>query len=605
MAIKSLLDLLLDQAENRSEDTACLVKLDGHYVPMTWAKLWEDARRVGKALIAAGIEAGDRVNIVAQTSYEWIVCDLGILAAGAVTVPIYPSNLPDECQYVAEHSGSRLVFAETTDQVDKFMATRDGLGEVVRVVQWHGEVRVDDGWVQSFDDFLASGDAIADAELDARYRGLGPDSLLTIIYTSGTTGRPKGVVLTHANMLYEAKATAEIDVIRQDDVQLLFLPMAHVFAKVLEAGWLGTGHVLAFAESMATIRLNLAEVRPTLMAGVPRVFEKFYAAVVDKGMSVSGSGGGMKKKMFAEAMALSVKHGELEERGEHLSLVDSAKYGGLKKLVFEKVGEGIMHILGERMRIMISGGAPLSKKIAWFFRDAGIVVLEGYGMTESSAATTINLPGHNQIGTVGPAMPGTALKIAEDGEILIKGPGVMREYWRDPEATAQTIDADGWLHSGDIGELDVATGALRITDRKKDLIITAGGKNIPPTRIENLVKTHELISQCVVHGDRRKFCSALITLDPDQLQSFADKHGLSGDYASLTREPRVRAAVEAIVREVNAELASYETIKKFEVLDRDFSIETGELTAKLSVKRKVVNSRFGHIFDGFYDERVS
>jgi long-chain acyl-CoA synthetase len=600
MAKKSILDLLLDHAHNRGSDTACLVKTGGKYGPVTWAKVWEDAQKVGKGLIAAGIEPGDRVNIIGQTCYEWVFNDLGILAAGAVTVPIYPSNLPDECQYVSDHSGARLVFAENADQVDKFLEQRDGLGNVTKIVQWHGDKRVDDDWVVTMDEFLAAGEAVTSDQLGERGATLNPDSLLTIIYTSGTTGRPKGVVLTHANMLYEAKFTAQVNVVRQDDIQLLFLPMAHVFAKVLEISWLGTGHVLAFAESMNTIKPNLAEVRPTLMAGVPRVFEKFYAAVVDKGTAAEG----FRRKLFLKAMELSTKNGELEEKGEKLGLIESAEFGMLKKAVFAKVGEGVMQILGGRMRVMISGGAPLSKKIAWFFRDAGITVIEGYGMTETSAATTINLPDRNQIGTVGPAAPGTEIRIAEDGEILIKGPGVMREYWRNPEATAETIDPDGWLHTGDIGELDPKTRAVRITDRKKDLIITAGGKNIAPQRIENLVKTHKLIAQCVVHGDRRKFISALITLDPEQLDNFAKQHALEGSYEELVKHAKVRAEVERLISESNAELASYETIKKFEILTKDFTIETGELTAKLSVKRKVVYSKYGHIFDGFYDDKL-
>lgn len=599
MAKNSILDLLHDHAQERGSDTACLTKADGRYGPVTWATLWDDARKLGKALIAAGVNAGDRVNVIGGTSYEWIYTDLGILAAGAVTVPIYPSNLPDECQYVADHSGARLVFAENADQVDKFIEKRDELGDVIKIVQWRGDKRVDDDWVMDMAEFLAAGESVSDADLTERGATLGPDSMLTIIYTSGTTGRPKGVVLTHGNMLYEAKVIAEVGVIRRDDVQLLFLPMAHVFAKTIEIGWLATGHVLAFAESMNTIKSNLGEVRPTLMAGVPRVFEKFYAAVVDKGTAAEG----LKRTLFLKAMELSVKNGELEEKGERLGLLESAMFGLLQKAVFAKVGEGVMQILGGRMRVMISGGAPLAKKIAWFFRDAGIVVIEGYGMTETSAATTINLPDHNQIGTVGQALPGTTIKIASDGEILIKGGGVMREYWRNPEATAEMIDADGWLHSGDIGEIDPRTQAVRITDRKKDLIITAGGKNIAPTRIENLVKVHKLISQCVVHGDRRKFISALITIDPEHIDAFAQSVGISGTYEQLCKHPKTRAEVERLISESNSELASYETIKKFEILDKDFSIETGELTAKLSVKRKVVSSKYGHIFDAFYDEK--
>lgn len=600
MAKNSILDLLLDHAERRGGETACLTKTAGKYGPITWSTVWADSAKIGKSLIALGLEAGDRVNVIGQTCYQWVATDLGILAAGGVTVPVYPSNLADEVQYVVDHSGGRVVFAESAEQVDKLLEKRDELANVIKVVQWAGGKQASsDDWVITLDEFLALGRDLSDAQLSGRGATLTPESILTIIYTSGTTGRPKGVVLTHANMLYEVKAISQVDVVRQDDIQLLFLPMAHVFAKVLEVSWLGTGHVLAFAESMNTIRDNLSEVRPTLMAAVPRVFEKFYSAVVDKGTAAEG----LKRTLFLKAMELSAKNGELEEKGQRLGLIESVEFGLLKKAVFAKVGAGIGDLLGGRMRAMVSGGAPLSKKIGWFFRDAGILIVEGYGMTESSAASTVNMPNANQIGTVGPALPGTQVKIAADGEILLKGPGVMREYWRNEEATKETIDEDGWLHTGDIGEIDPKTKAVRITDRKKDLIITAGGKNIAPQRIENLVKTQKLVSQCVVHGDRRNFISALITLDPPALESFAQAHKLTGTYEELTKNAEVRKEVEKLIAESNAELASYETIKKFEILPVDFSIETGELTAKLSVKRKVVNSKYGYIFDAFYADK--
>ncbi len=599
MAKNSILDLLLDHASSRGSETACLTKSAGKYGPITWSTVLADSSEIGKGLIALGLEPGDRVNVIGQTCYQWVATDLGILAAGGVTVPVYPSNLADEVQFVVDHSGGRVVFAENGEQVDKLIDKRDELGNVIKVVQWAGSKRGSDDWVITLDEFLALGRSVTADQLRERGATLSPDSILTIIYTSGTTGRPKGVVLTHANMLYEVKTISQVDVVRQDDIQLLFLPMAHVFAKLLEVSWLGTGHVLAFAESMNTIRDNLAEVRPTLMAAVPRVFEKFYSAVVDKGTSAEG----IKQTLFVKAMTLSAKHGELEEKGQTLGMVESVQFGLLKKAVFAKVGVGIGNLLGGRMRVMVSGGAPLSKKIAWFFRDAGILIVEGYGMTESSAASTVNMPTANQIGTVGPALPGTQIKIAADGEILIKGPGVMREYWRNDEATKETVDDEGWLHTGDIGEVDPKTKAVRITDRKKDLIITAGGKNIAPQRIENLVKTQKLISQCVVHGDRRNFISALITLDPLALESFAQAHKLTGTYEQQCKHPEVRKEVERLIAESNSELASYETIKKFEILTVDFSVETGELTAKLSVKRKVVSSKYGHIFDGFYDDK--
>ena len=449
--------------------------------------------------------------------------------------------------------------------------------------------------------FLALGQEDSGAKEEAlaeRRAALNGDSILTIIYTSGTTGRPKGVVLTHSNMLYEGEVIAKLDVARRSDLQLFFLPLAHVFAKVLEVAWFTVGYSMAFAENMTTIKENLGEVRPTLMCGVPRVFEKFHAAVVEKG----GSAGGIKGALFAEALTLSQKNGEAEERGETLGLVDSLKFAALKKIIFSKIGEGIQTILGGRMRLMVSGGAPLAKKIGWFFRDAGLTVIEGYGLTETSAATCLNDPHANKIGTVGPALPGTDLRFADDGEIMVRGPGVMREYWKNPEATTETFSGD-WLCTGDIGELDPRSKSLRITDRKKDIIVTAGGKNVAPQKIENLLKTHKLISQAVVHGDRRKFLTALITVDEAVVGEWAKRKGVQGSYAELSQRSDLRQEVESLIESSNSELASYESVKKFHILDRDFSIEDGELTPKLSVKRKVVSSRYGQIFDEFYTEK--
>jgi len=597
MPNQSILDLVGAQVRTRGPETAALVKLDGQYRPVSWAELWSEAERVAQALIAIGIGPGDRVNIVSNTRYEWVSLDLGIVGAGAVTVPIDPSNLADECLYVCEHSGARLVFCEDAAQVGKFLGLRDALTGVINVVQMTGEVTAASNWVMSMLEFLALGLAVEDAALVERRASLGPESILTIIYTSGTTGRPKGVVLTHANMIYEAETIRDLGLIEQTDVQLLFLPLAHSFAKVIEAGWLATGHVLAFAESITTVPHNLKEVRPTIMAGVPRVFEKFYGAVISQGLGA----GGLKRKLFGVTLALSAEHGQLERAGKSLGLVEGLVFKLLSRVVLTRIRAGFMAALGGRMRLMLSGGAPLAREIGWFFHDTGIVVLEGYGMTETSAGTTVNLPGDNQIGTVGPALPGTEIEIASDGEILLRGPGIMREYWRDPEATAETI-VNGWLHTGDIGVLDPVTRALTITDRKKDLIITAGGKNVSPQRIEDLAKSHVLVAQCVVHGDRRRYLSALLTLDAAALAEFAKQHGISGDYAALTQHPKVRAAVDEIIAQVNDELARVETIKKFAVLEHDFSIETGELTPKLSVKRKLVNSKYGHVFDGFYDD---
>jgi long-chain acyl-CoA synthetase len=591
---KDILDLVDTLVSSRPHAAAASSKRDGHYTSITWSALREQSRRVARSLIAIGIAAGDRVNLVSNSRLEWVVIDLGIVAAAAITVPIYPSNPADECSHMAADSGARLVFCEDRSQVEKFLATRDQLPALTHIVQMFGEV--EDEGVIAMATFLDLGIPVSDLRMNERRAALGPESILTIVYTAGTTGRPKGVVLTHANMLYEGWATVELGLVRADDVQLLILPLSHSFARVLQISWLASGHVLAFAESMTTIEHNLIEIRPTVMAGVPRVFEKLYAAVVEQGLS----GSAIEVKLFARTLELSAKRGLLEQQGKRLGPIDALTFALLRVLVLSKVHDGLMRSLGGRMRFMLSGGAPLANEIAWFFRDAGIEVLEGYGLTETAAGTTMNRPGDNQIGTVGPPMPGTEIRIAEDGEILLRGPGIMRGYWGNPEGTAEVI-RDGWFHTGDIGELDPRTGALKITDRKKDLIITAGGKNIPPQKIENMVEADRLIAHCVVHGDRQKYLTAIVTLDHAALRELAQRLGLRGSHAELSQRPEVRAEVEAVFDRVNAQLASYETIKKFAILPTHFSVETGELTPKLSVRRKAIHRKHAAIFDRMHD----
>ena len=594
MEHNSIVDYFLYNASEHGSQTAAQTKVNGAYKDVTWAEMAEDSKKIALGLVALGVNPGDRISVIANTCLEWILVDMGILWSGAVTVPIYPSNLPGECQYVVENSDAVIVFAEDADQVEKFVAERENLPGVKKLIQMRGEVSADKDWVMHWDEFCALGGE--ESVLDERRASLNKDSILTIIYTSGTTGRPKGVVTTHGAMLYEADAIKGLAMISTDDVELLFLPMAHSFAKVLEIAWLATRHVMAFAENMTTIKENLGEVRPTVMPGVPRIFEKFHAAVVTKGLSA----GGLKAKLFQAALDLSEKNGMAEEAGKSLGFKDQLIFTILQKLVFAKISAGLKETMGGRITNLLSGGAPLSKKINWFFRDAGIDIYEGYGLTETSAATCVNRPGRNRIGTVGPAMPGTEIKIAEDGEILIKGPGLMAKYWKNPEATDDVLK-NGWFHTGDIGLVE-SDGSVRITDRKKDIIVTAGGKNVAPQNIENLIKTHKLISQIVVHGDQRKFLSAVVTLDPDALQDFANANGLgNGSYAALTQKPQVLSAIQDAVEGFNGQLASYETIKKFKILEQDFSQETGELTPTLKVKRKFVNERYGEIFSSFYE----
>jgi long-chain acyl-CoA synthetase len=594
---KDILDLVDALVSSRPNAAAALAKHDEQWVPVSWIELRDRARRVARSLVAMGIAPGDRIHILSNSRLEWVVLDLGIVAAGAITVPIYPSNLPEECRFVADDVGARLVFCEDRSQVEKFLAVRDSLPELAHIVQITGAVEHDD--VLGMDSFLALGVGVDEVQLVERRASLEPKSILTIVYTAGTTGRPKGVILTHANMLYEAKAIVELGLVQDDDVQLLILPLSHVFARVLQVSWLSNGHVLAFAESMTAIERNLVQVRPTLMGGVPRVFEKLHAAALDQGRALPP----FQARLFARTIELSARRGALEQRGAQLGLLDSLRFAVLRRLVLTKVRAGLMQALGGRMRFMLSGGAPLASEIAWFFRDVGIEILEGYGLTETSGGTTINRPGNNRIGTVGLPFPGTEVRIAEDGEILLRGPGIMRGYWRLPEATAEALK-DGWFHTGDIGELDPTTGALRITGRKKDLIITAGGKHIAPQKIEGMVESDRLISHCVVHGDRRKYLTAIVTLDPEALRELAQRRGLRGSHAELSQRPEVREAVERVIAGVNGQLASFETIKRFAILPGEFSVDNGELTAKLSVRRKAVDKRYAEIFEGLYAEQT-
>jgi len=596
MAHRSLHDLLARQVAAAPDRVAALCKRDGEFRPSTWAELGERVERLARALVRLGVAPGDRVCLIAETSLEWVFVDLAVVRAGGVTVPIYTAEVPDGVAFVATDSGAVLVFAQDVAQVRKLRRERAKLGNVRGVVQLHGTPELGDGWVTTLAEVEQQG-AAPGSELTGR--DVAPDDVATIIYTAGTTGRPKGAVLTHANLLYEAEAIEHIRLVGDDDLQLLYLPLAHSLGKVLVVAWLGTGHTLAFAESPAAVMNNLLEVRPTFMAGVPRHYERIYANVVSRALEA----GAITSRLFVEATALSARRGEAETHHRSLSTLDSLRFSALRRLVFDRVAAGLREALGGRMRLMISGGAPLSPKIAWFLRDAGLMVLEGYGLAESSAATTVNRPDRWRIGSVGLPLPGTHLRIAADGEVLLKGRGVMRQYWQNPEATREVLDGDGWLHTGDIGFID-GGGFLHITDRKKDIIVTAGGKNVAPQKLENLLQSHPLISHAVVHGDRRKFVSALLTLDTGGLRALAAEQGLgNGSYAELTQKHEVRRVVEGIVEGFNEQLASFEAVRRFKILEHDFSIDSGELAPSMKVKRRVVYERYRDIFDGFYDER--
>ncbi|WP_375766001.1 long-chain fatty acid--CoA ligase [Archangium gephyra] len=599
---RNLVELLLQRAQSPTK-VAASWKTGGRWEDVTWGRILEDVKALSAGLIAQGVKPGDRVAIYADTSLQWVVCDLAISAAHAITVPIYASNTPDEVRYILNHSEASLVFVDhderTPKQAGRATRLRQKLAEcpgVRKVVLFEGatsgdaELTLAQVMEQGRAAHAASPESFAE-----RARAMGPEDVCCIIYTSGTTGDPKGVLLTHGNWAYEAQGLKGTALMLPNDAVMMFLPLAHSFGQVVKAGWLAMGFRMVFAESTEKLLGNLVETRPSILPAVPRVFEKVYNGVVANGSAAPG----VKGRLFRWAFSLFDEYVEARLQGREPAHVGLAL---ARKLVFSKVRASLDEKLGGNMRLFISGGAPLSRKIAYFFDLLGYKVLEGYGLTETSAAACVNRPDRIKLGTVGPPLPGTEVKIAPDGEILLRGPGVMKGYYKNPEATAEVLKEGGWFHTGDIGEVDV-DGYVTITDRKKDIIVTSGGKNVSPQNIENTLKTFPLISQAVVHGDKRKYLVALVTVAEEPARKLLTGKGVTpGGYAELCRRPELQAAVQEILDKVNAELPSYSTLKRFAVMEADFSQESGELTPSLKVKRKHVSLKFKAVLDGLYDK---
>jgi long-chain acyl-CoA synthetase len=520
------------------------------------------------------------------------------MAAGGATTTIYPSNTAEECAYVIADSASVIVVAENDVQVAKLRSVREKIPTVRHVLVIDGSADqggADGDWVLTLDQVIATGagsPAAEEVQYLERIAGIGADRLATLVYTSGTTGSPKGVELTHDNWVYVGEASRALDLARSDDLHFLWLPMAHVFGKALEVIMIANGTPTVIDGSVERIAANLGEIRPTIMAAAPRVFEKIHNTIV----STVRNEGGIKLLLFSWARDLGLAASRARQQGNSPSLLVQVQLPVADHLVLSK----IRGRFGGRIRAFISGSAPLSAEIAEFFDGAGMPILEGYGLTESSAASFVNRPESVRFGTVGPPMPGTEVRIAEDGEVLFRGRGVMRGYHGLPEETAKTLLPGGWLATGDIGELD-EVGRLRITDRKKELIKTSGGKYVAPAPIESRIKAScPYVANVVVHGDRRNFCVALITLDPDVAKAWARNAGLPEDLAALASNETLRAAVRAGVDSVNAALPSYSTIKDFAILPADFTVEEGELTASMKVRRKFVEAKYVDVLDSFY-----
>ncbi|NYG05843.1 long-chain acyl-CoA synthetase [Phycicoccus badiiscoriae] len=567
---------------------------DGAWSSVTWTQVRERAYRLAAGLIALGVRPEDRVAIASSTRYEWALSDLAVMCAGGATTTIYPTTIAPDVAYILANSGSVVVFAEDDDQVGKLWERRVDLPEITRVVTIDGTS--DGDWVISLDELEQMGAELLttnSSAVDDRIDALTKDQLATIIYTSGTTGRPKGVRLSHDAWVYEAAAVDSIGILNPRDLQYLWLPLAHVFGKVLLTLPLQVGFPTAIDGRVDKIVDNLAVVQPTFMGAAPRIFEKAYARIT----TTVATEGGVKAKLFGWATGVGAKVADLRARGEEPTGLLARQHAVADSLVLHKVRERF----GGRIRFFISGSAALNKDIATWFDSVGLVILEGYGLTETSAASFVNRPASNVIGTVGWALPGTEVRIAEDGEVLLRGPGVMEGYHDKPEDTAEAKDPDGWLHTGDIGTLD-ANGYLTITDRKKDFFKTSGGKYVGPSLIESTFKgLCPYVSQFMVYGADHNFVTALVTLDADAIKEWAAVHGVTGDYRAIVTSPAVRDMVQVYIDNLNVTLNRWEQIKKFTILDHDLTIEDGDLTPSLKLRRKAVSEKYQATLDALYD----
>ncbi len=551
----------------------------GAWVTQSYAEVGAVVERLALGLIDLGIEKGDKVSILANTRPEWTYVDFAALSAGATVVPIYQTNSAEECQYVLENSDARLVIVENEEQLEKIRAVRERLPKLEQIVIMEGTAAD----AISLDDLRERGAGRDRSEWEARYKSVTSADICTFIYTSGTTGPPKGCVISHGNYRAMLDMTQSVSVVAPEEITYLFLPLAHSFALLLQFGSFDIGASIAYWErDPLKIIPNLSEVRPHYFPSVPRIFEKIYTAAT----AAADKEGGLKKRIFWWAIGVGTKVREMERRGEKPGFLLSRQY----KFADAQVLSKIRNLFGGRVRQCVSGAAPINTDILRFFDAAGVLVLEGYGMTETSTAATISTPEDFKFGTVGRPFPGCEVKIADDGEVLIKGGNIFQGYYKNDEATSETI-VDGWLHTGDIGELD-SDGYLSITGRKKDIIITAGGKNITPANLEAEIKQHPLVSQCVVIGDRRPYLVALVTLDPESATAYAAENGLPDDPVALASNADVKASIMSHVDQINAKFARVEQVKKIEILPHDLSQETGELTPTMKVKRNVVAEKY-------------
>ncbi len=592
----TIADLFATAVEQYAGSVFAKHKVDGAWQDVTYAQLGATAREIGKGLMALGIEHQDKVSILANTRVEWTYCDFGALCAGAVVTPIYQTNSPEECHYVLEHSEAKAVFVENREQLEKIHEVQDRLPGLQHVIVMEPD-GAPIGDAITLDELREKGAGIADADFDARAAAVTKDDLCTIIYTSGTTGPPKGCLITHGNYHATTKmGVALVEDLEQTDLEnfvYLYLPLAHSFALLEQFVSVDLGACIAYWEGdPQQIVPNIMELKPTVFPSVPRVFEKIYTLA----QTVAASKSPEEQKLARKAIEVGFKVRMLQHQGQEVPADLMEIFERADELVYAPVRA----LFGGRLFVAITGAAPIAREILEFFFACGILVCEGYGMTETATLSTANTPSAFKFGSIGKPVPGVEMKVADDGELLVRGANIFQGYYKNQPATDETIDSEHWLHTGDLGTID-EDGFVFITGRKKDIIITAGGKNLTPANFENAMKQNRWVSQAVMYGDKRPYPSALVTLDVEELPALAAQLGIEeADNAAMAKDPRVIAEIQKVVDEVNEEFSRVAQVKKFAILDHDLSQPTGELTPTMKVKRSVVYEKYADIFDSLY-----